>query len=87
VKVSFGFQTLVTHTYYLSCSGGRDQEDLSLKPAWALFQKHQAQKRAGGVAEAVEGLPNKHEVLSSSLVTAKRRKKNPKEIFDFLGYL
>jgi hypothetical protein len=28
-------QTPVAHAYNPSCSGGRDQEDLGSKPAWA----------------------------------------------------
>jgi hypothetical protein len=29
------FQAMVAHAYNLSYSGGRDQEDQSLRPAWA----------------------------------------------------
>jgi hypothetical protein len=42
---------LVAHTCYL---GGRDQEDCSLKPAWANGFQDQKKKRAGGVAQSVE---------------------------------
>jgi hypothetical protein len=33
------------------------------------------QKRAGGVTQVVEHLPNKHKVLSSNTTTAKKKKK------------
>jgi hypothetical protein len=46
----------VAHTYNPHCSGGRDQEDRSLKPAWANSSqdpilKKPITKRAGGVAQ------------------------------------
>jgi hypothetical protein len=48
----------VAHTCNPSYSGGRDQEDRSLKPAWANSsqdpsQKNPSQKRAGGVDQVV----------------------------------
>jgi hypothetical protein len=46
------------HAYNPSYSGGKDQEDCSLKPAWANSSwdpilKKPSQKRAGGVAQGV----------------------------------
>jgi hypothetical protein len=50
----------VAHTCNPSYSGGRDQEDCSLKPAWANSsqdpiskKKKTFKKRAGGVAQGV----------------------------------
>jgi hypothetical protein len=48
----------VAHTCNPSYSGGRDQEDCSLKPAWAnslrdSILNNPSQKRAGGVAQGV----------------------------------
>jgi hypothetical protein len=48
----------VAHTCNSSYSGGRDQEDLSSKPAWANssqdpISKNPSQKRGGGVAQGV----------------------------------
>jgi hypothetical protein len=62
-------------------SGGRDQEDLGLKPAWAntsrpYLKKTHYKKRADGVAQEVECLPSKREDLSSNSITAKGKKKN-----------
>jgi hypothetical protein len=48
----------VAHTYNPSYSGGRDQEDRGLKPAYAnslrdpISKKNLSQKRAGGVGVA-----------------------------------
>jgi hypothetical protein len=51
-------QVLVTYTCNPSYSGGRDQEDCGLKPAWGivlktLFLKNPSHKRTGGVAQGV----------------------------------
>jgi hypothetical protein len=51
----------VAHAYNPSCSGGRDQKDHSLKPAWAsrvqdpiYLEKNSSPKKwAGGVAQGV----------------------------------
>jgi hypothetical protein len=48
----------VAHAYNPSYSGGRDQEDRGLKPAWANSSrdpilKNPSQKRAGRVAQGV----------------------------------
>jgi hypothetical protein len=63
-------QTLVAHTCNPSYSGGRNQEDLSSKPAWAnsltLSQKYATQKRTDSVAQVVERLPTKCEIMSSN---------------------
>jgi hypothetical protein len=65
-------QALEAHSCNLSYSGGRDLEDHSLKPAQAnssrdsILKIHQCKKRAGRVAQAVEHLPSKGEVLSSN---------------------
>jgi hypothetical protein len=53
-----------------SYSGGRDQEDPSLKPALAKVpkipsQKYPTPKRVGRVAQVTKHLP-KHEALSSN---------------------
>jgi hypothetical protein len=47
-----------THTCNLSYSGGRDQEDRGLNPAWANSSKdpvlkNPSQKRVGGMAQGV----------------------------------
>jgi hypothetical protein len=52
----------VPHTCNPSYSGGRDQEDQGLKPAWAstlqdLILKNPSPKRAGGVAQGPEFKP------------------------------
>jgi hypothetical protein len=51
-------QALVAHAYNPSYSGGRDQEDRGLKPAWGKrskdpISKHPSQKRAGGMAQGI----------------------------------
>jgi hypothetical protein len=52
-------QELVAHSYNPSYSGGRDQEDQGLKPAWTnslqdpISKKKPSQKRVGGVAQGV----------------------------------
>jgi hypothetical protein len=49
----------MAHAYNLSYSGGRDQEDCSLKPTWAnssqdpISKKTHHKKRAGGVAQGI----------------------------------
>jgi hypothetical protein len=75
-------QVPVAHTCNPSYSGGRDQEDPSLKPAWANSfrdpiskKKTQQKKRAGGASQAVEHLPSEHEALSSNSSTTKMKKK------------
>jgi hypothetical protein len=63
----------VTYAWNPNYSGGRDQEDHSLKPAPGkqftrpYLEKYQSQKRAGGVAQGV--------VLNSNPSTAKKKKK------------
>jgi hypothetical protein len=47
---------VVAHSYNPSYSGGRDEEDCSLKPDWANslqdpISKDSSQKRAGGKAQ------------------------------------
>jgi hypothetical protein len=50
---------VVAHAYNPSYSGGRDQEDQDLKPAWAnnlrdpILKKTPSWKWVGGVAEGV----------------------------------
>jgi hypothetical protein len=39
-----------------------------------IYQIQQLYKLAGGVAQVVEGLPSKHEVLSSNSSTTKKKK-------------
>jgi lysyl-tRNA synthetase class I len=58
-----------------------------------LSRKNPSQKRAGGVAQVVEHLPNKNETLSSNSTTAKKKKKayvhkqaSPKSIEDCALY-
>jgi hypothetical protein len=48
----------VAHVCNPSYSGGRDQQDCGVKPAWANsfrdpISKNPSQKRAGGVAQGV----------------------------------
>jgi hypothetical protein len=63
-----------------SYSGGRDQEDHGLKPAWANSSRDPVskkyKKRAGGVAQGI--IPEfKPQALSSSpCITKKKKKKN-----------
>jgi hypothetical protein len=67
-------RALVAHIYNPSYSGGKDQEDHSLKPAWANNSQDSISKNpikknwAGGMAQS--------EGLSSSPQTAKRKKRN-----------
>jgi hypothetical protein len=51
-------QALVSHAYNPSYSGGRNQEDHGLKPAWTNsslrpYLKNKSHKRASGVAQSV----------------------------------
>jgi hypothetical protein len=73
----------VAHTCNPSYSGGRNQEDHSSKSAQdivheTLSLKQPIQKRADGVAQVVECLSSKHEILSSNCNTTKKKKKNKK---------
>jgi hypothetical protein len=45
----------VAHAFNPNYSGGRDQEDHSLRPVWvkALSQKNPSQKKAGRVVQGV----------------------------------
>jgi hypothetical protein len=66
-------------SYNRSCSGGRDQENHSSKPAQSSssrdpIAKHPTQKRAGRVAQVVELLPSKCESLSSNLRIEEKKK-------------
>jgi hypothetical protein len=59
LKEKFRYQAPVAHAYNPSYSGGRDQDDLGLKPAqanslWDPISKNLSQKRAGGVAQDVD---------------------------------
>jgi hypothetical protein len=59
--------------------GGRDKEDRGLNSAQANswrdpILKISNTKRAGGVAQVVECLLSKHEVLSSNSNTTKKKK-------------
>jgi hypothetical protein len=63
---------------------GRDQEDGSLRPAWANRLRDPISKRtrakwAGGVAQAVECLLCKYEVLRSNPCPTKKKRK--KKVF------
>jgi hypothetical protein len=58
LKMADWRQIPVAHTYNPSYSGGRDQEDSALKPAWA-----------GGMAQVVE-----HKALSSNTSTTGKKK-------------
>jgi hypothetical protein len=77
---------LVAHACNPSYAGGSDQEDCSLKPAWAnkkftrpLLEKirHKKEKRAGRVAQGV-GLELKPQY---------RHKKKKKSFFEGIYYL
>jgi hypothetical protein len=67
------------HAYNPSYSGNREQEDYSSKPSQAnklqdpILKKNNT-KRAGTVAQVVEHLPSKCEVLSSYSNVAKKKK-------------
>jgi hypothetical protein len=55
---------MLAHAYNLSYLGGRDQEDCSLKPAWAdisrdFIFKIPFTKKGQRVAQVVECLPDK----------------------------
>jgi hypothetical protein len=52
-------RALVAHACSPSYSGGKDQENHSLKPA-----ETPTENRAGGVAQVVERLPSKRKALS-----------------------
>jgi hypothetical protein len=67
----------VRHACDPSYSGGREQEDRRLKPAWANssqdpISKNTTQKRAGRMTPAIECQPSKHEALSSNPRTTKK---------------
>jgi hypothetical protein len=67
----------VAHVCNPSYSEGSDQENQGSKPTQAivsetLSQKYSTQKRAGGVAQEVECLRNKHKALSLNSSTAKK---------------
>jgi hypothetical protein len=70
---------LVAHTCNPSYSGGRDQEDHSLRPALANSSQDpisnilNTRKRAG-VTQVIEHLPGKYEALNSNPSTVKRKK-------------
>jgi hypothetical protein len=79
----------VAHTYNPSYSGGRDQEDCSLKAAWAgsspdPILKNLLQKRAIGVAQGVgpEFKPQDHKTTTATkkrqlkLMTIKNKEQN-----------
>jgi hypothetical protein len=68
-KITSANWALVVHICNPSYSGGRDQEDPVLK---ILSQKYPTQKRTGRVAQVVEHLPSKCEVLSSNPVPPKK---------------
>jgi hypothetical protein len=60
LKVLAG-QVPVAHACNPSYSGGRDQEDLGLKPAWAnssqdLISKNPSKKSGGGAGGAAQGV-------------------------------
>jgi hypothetical protein len=61
--------------------GGRDQEDNGSRTVWAnslrpYLENAQHKKRAGRVAQVVELLPNKSEVLNSIPSNTKKKKKS-----------
>jgi hypothetical protein len=78
----------VIHTCNPRYSGGRDQEDQSLKPAPGgvggeqflrpYLENIPTQRRTGRVVQVVERLPSKHEALNSSSSTIKKNNKNKK---------
>jgi hypothetical protein len=78
-----GSQAPVTHARNPSYSGGRDQEDHYLKPGREDSSRDSilknTQKRAGGVAQAIEHLPSKCEALSSTVGTVLQKKKKKKK--------
>jgi hypothetical protein len=59
----------VTHPYNFSYSGGRDQEDHSLRPAQANSSRpylKNTQHKKGRMAQVIEHLPSKCEALNSN---------------------
>jgi hypothetical protein len=83
-------QELVAHACNPSFSGGRDQEDRGLKPAWANslvvpISKIPTQKRASRVVQVVDFLPSKCEALSSNSKSTKNTQPSNKEI-DLVAY-
>jgi hypothetical protein len=82
----------VTHACSASCVGGvngrimvhsNSSPDKSMRP---YPKKKKKKKRTGGVAQVVEYLHNKPEVLSSNSSTAKKKKTN-KTIVTICGVL
>jgi hypothetical protein len=63
----------VVHVYSPSYSGGRDQEDLSLRPVLAKMPNTR-KGLAGGMAQMVECLPSKREALGSDPNSTKKKK-------------
>jgi hypothetical protein len=66
-------QALLAHTCNLIYSGGRDQEDHSLKPAWASSSQDPILEKPITKIGLLEWL--KMKVLSSSPSTTERKKK------------
>jgi hypothetical protein len=64
----------VAHACNPRYSGGRDQEDHSLKPAWENSPQYPTQNRAGKVVQVVEHLPHKFEAWSSNPLPPKINK-------------
>jgi hypothetical protein len=65
---------LMAHACNPSYTGGRDQENCSLRPAQANSLRDpilKTQKRAGGVAQMVECLPSKMKPLGSNSISPK----------------
>jgi hypothetical protein len=64
----------VAHACNPSYLGDRDQEDYGSKPDWEnglqdpILNKTNTKSRAGGVAQVIERLPSKYEVLNSNPV-------------------
>jgi hypothetical protein len=70
----------VAHVYNPTYPEGRDQKVHCLKPAWENslwepFSKKPTQKRTGGVAQVIENLPSKHEVLRANPSITKKKKR------------
>jgi hypothetical protein len=74
IKKTFAMGTPVSHTCNPNYSGGRDQKHHGPKPAQRVCETLSPPNRADGVAEVVEHLPSKYEVLCSNPSTTKKKK-------------
>jgi hypothetical protein len=69
----------VAHACTPSYSGGRDQEDQGLRPAWANSFQDTISKNTQHKKGLAECLLRKHEALSSNPSAAKKKKKKKQD--------